>query len=77
MCRRSPPHPGLNLRRKRSRPFQASGYKVIVNKVGTVPLAQCTVTAARPGRQITQLVGSGRDKVTKVLYTTVYVDVKC
>jgi hypothetical protein len=39
--------------------LQASGYKVIVNKVGAVPLAQCTVTAARPGRQITQLVGSG------------------
>jgi hypothetical protein len=39
--------------------LQASGYKVIVNKVGAVPLAQCTVTAARPGRQITQLVDSG------------------
>jgi hypothetical protein len=55
--------------------LQASGYKVIVNKAGEVPLAQCTVIAARPGRQITQLVGSGDDKVTKVLYTTVYVDV--
>ena len=33
--------------------LQASGYKVIVDKVGAVPLAQCTVTAARPGRQIT------------------------
>jgi hypothetical protein len=57
--------------------LRASGYKAIVNKVGAVSLAQCTVTAAQPGRQITQLVGSGDDKVTKVLYTTVYVDVKC
>jgi hypothetical protein len=35
--------------------LQASGYKVIVNKVGAVPLAQCTVTAARPGRNATKL----------------------
>ena len=38
--------------------LQASGYKVIVDNVSAAPLAQCTVTAARPGRQITQLVGS-------------------
>lgn len=60
--------------------LQADGYKVILNKVGTAPLSQCTVTAVRPGREITQpatgRVGS-RDPVQEVLYTTVYVDVKC
>jgi hypothetical protein len=58
--------------------LEASGYKVILNKIGGAPLDQCTVTSVRPGRQITQPVTAGGGNLTdKVLYTTVYVDAKC
>jgi hypothetical protein len=60
--------------------LQSQGYKVILNKVGSAPLQQCAVTAVRPGTDITHRVSdSGRQEgsVAEVLYTTVYVDVKC
>lgn len=57
--------------------LEANGYKVIVNKLGGAPLDESTVIAVRPGRDVTQRVtDSGGDSVEKVLYTTVYVDVK-
>jgi len=58
----------------------ADGFKVIVNKVGHLPLDQCMVTAVRPGTDITAPGTSrisGRDPAQIVLYTTVYVDVLC
>jgi hypothetical protein len=30
--------------------LQAAGYEVIVNKVATTPLSQCTIDAIRPGQ---------------------------
>jgi hypothetical protein len=58
--------------------LQASGYKVILNKIGGAPLDQCTVSSVRTGRQITQPVTAGSGDLTqKVLYTTVYVDAAC
>jgi hypothetical protein len=58
--------------------LHASGYKVIVSKVGGGSLDNCDVTAVRPGRPVTQVVSiGGGDTIEKVLYTTVYVDVKC
>jgi hypothetical protein len=57
--------------------LQANGYKVILNRMSDVPLDKATVISVRPGRLITQKVtSSGGDLVDKVLYTTVYVDVK-
>jgi hypothetical protein len=57
--------------------LEANGYKVIVTKLGDVPLAQATVVSVRPGREVTQRVtDTGGDSIDKVLYTTVYVDVK-
>jgi hypothetical protein len=57
--------------------LQANGYKVILNKLSDAPLAQAKVVSVRPGREITQRVtGSGGDSYDKVLYTTVYVDVR-
>ena len=57
--------------------LEAQGYKVIVNKIGDAPLAESSVVAVRPGRTITQRVNdTGGDTIEKVLYTTVYVDVK-
>jgi hypothetical protein len=57
--------------------LEASGYKVVLNKLGDVPLDQATVVAVRPGREVTHRVTeSGGDSIEQVLYTTVYVDVK-
>jgi hypothetical protein len=57
--------------------LEASGYKVILNKLSDRPLDQATVVSIRPGRPVTQRVtGSGGDLVDRVLYTTIYVDVK-
>ena len=56
--------------------LEASGYKVILNKLGDAPLDQATVVAVRPGREVTHRVTeSGGDSIEQVLYTTVYVDV--
>jgi hypothetical protein len=58
-------------------PRQATGYRVIVNRLGAAPLDQSSVVSVRPGRQITQRVtDSGGDSVERVLYTTIYVDVR-
>jgi hypothetical protein len=57
--------------------LEASGYKVIVNKVGTTPLDQAMVVAVRQGRPVTQTVtDSDGHSFQQVLYTTVYVDVQ-
>ena len=58
--------------------LQASGYKVILNRVGNAPLANCSVVSVRPGRAITETVpAGGGDTVDKVIYTTVFVDIDC
>ena len=57
--------------------LEASGYRVVLNKLGDAPLDQTTVVAVRPGREVTHRVTeSGGDSIEQVLYTTVYVDVK-
>jgi hypothetical protein len=61
--------------------LQASGYQVILNKVGTAPLNQCTVGAVRPGQTYSRTdsgaPGAQDDLVTTVTAMTVYVDVNC
>ena len=63
--------------------LQANGYQVILNKVGTAPLNQCTVTAVQPGQTYSHTdtgsgaPGSSHDLVTTVISKTVYVDAKC
>ncbi|MET4430191.1 hypothetical protein [Mycolicibacterium sp. 624] len=58
--------------------LQESGYTVIVNKVGSAALEDCTVRAIRPGRKITEMRSDIRDRtVEKVVYTTVYLDAEC
>lgn len=58
--------------------LESNGYKVILNKVGTAPLEQCTVSGVRPGREVTEFRQNRRDQtVERVLYTTVYVDASC
>jgi NADPH:quinone reductase-like Zn-dependent oxidoreductase len=62
--------------------LEDQGYKVIVNKVGTASLSQCTATAVRPGQAISHRVsapadGSNNNSREVLRYTTVYVDVTC
>lgn len=58
--------------------LQANGYRVIINKVGAEPLSECSITAIRPGRAITDIVtAGGGDTKSEILYTTTYVDVRC
>jgi hypothetical protein len=56
---------------------EANGYKVILNKIGSAPLDQSTVTGVRPGQEVTQtVIDNHGHSFQKVLYTAVYVDVK-
>ncbi|MCW2690660.1 MAG: hypothetical protein JWR37_5550 [Mycobacterium sp.] len=61
--------------------LQASGYKVVLNKVGTGSLDQCSVSQVRPGQTYSRtdsgVPGAGHDVVTTVTSKTVYVDVAC
>ena len=61
--------------------LQADGYQVIVNKVGTAPLSNCTTSAVRPGQTYSRTdsgaPGAQDDIVTTVTDKTVYVDVAC
>lgn len=58
--------------------LESNGYKVILNKVGSAPLDQCTVRGIRPGREVTEYRQNRRDQlVERVLYETVYVDAAC
>lgn len=61
--------------------LQSEGYKVIVSKVGNASLDQCSVSAVRPGHDVSEPVTGpvtgSRDRGQKVLYTTVFVDAKC
>ena len=63
--------------------LRAQGFDVIVNRVGTAPTEQCTVSAVRPGQTFSRTeTGSGQpgswdDLVTTVTGNTVYVDIVC
>ena len=61
--------------------LRAEGLKVIVNRVGTAPLDQCTLNAVRPGQTFSRtdsgVPGADDDIVTTVTAQTVYVDVTC
>ncbi|HET7667961.1 MAG TPA: hypothetical protein VFK56_18225 [Mycobacterium sp.] len=61
--------------------LQASGFDVIVNKLGTAPLDRCLVSAVRPGQTFSRMdsgaPGAMDDIVTTVTAMTVYVDVVC
>jgi hypothetical protein len=73
------PQPGGGSAQDTVNFLEAEGYKVIVSKIGTAPLSQCTVAAVRAGRDVTQrLIEVGSDgAIEKLLYTTVYVDATC
>jgi hypothetical protein len=61
--------------------LQSQGYQVIVNRVGTAPLDQCTISGVRPGQTYSRtdsgVPGAGSAIVTTVTNKSVYVDVTC
>ncbi|MGV9802324.1 hypothetical protein ACWDTP_30175 [Mycobacterium sp. NPDC003449] len=58
--------------------LQAEGYRVIQTKVGSGPIDKCTVSAIRPGRDVTELRAAPRGNTEEfVRYTTVHVDLAC
>jgi hypothetical protein len=61
--------------------LRAQGFNVIVNRVGTAPLDQCTLNAVRPGQAFSRtdsgVPGADNDIVTTVTTQTVYVDMTC
>jgi len=68
--------------------LESEGYTVILNKVGSAALSECTVTAVRPGATYMRtdsgipgahsgMEGTVGDLTFTELLKTVYVDVKC
>jgi hypothetical protein len=61
--------------------LQARGNTVIVNRTGTQPLSECTVTGVREGQTYSRydsgFPGAQMDPMSQVVSMTVYVDAKC
>jgi hypothetical protein len=61
--------------------LRAQGFQVIVNRIGTAPADQCTLSAVRPGHTFSRtdsgVPGADDDLVTTVTNKTVYVDIAC
>jgi hypothetical protein len=54
---------------------------VVVNRTGSHPLSQCTVTGVHPGQTYTRYdsgyPGAQNDPMTQVVSMTIYVDAPC
>jgi hypothetical protein len=61
--------------------LEAQGLQVIVSRIDSAAMDQCTLTAVRPGQTFSRsdsgVPGAGDDIVTTVTSKTVYVDVAC
>jgi len=61
--------------------LQAQGFQVVVSRVETAAVDQCTLSAVRPGQTFSRtdsgVPGADDDLVTTVTNKTVYVDVIC
>lgn len=61
--------------------LQAQGFHVIVSRVDSAAVDQCTLNAVRPGQTFSRtdsgVPGADDDVVTTVTNMTVYVDVTC
>ena len=61
--------------------LKAQGFNVIVNRVETAAVDQCTLNGVRPGQTFSRtdsgVPGADDDLVTTVTNKTVYVDVTC
>ena len=61
--------------------LRSRGYQVVINRVGTAALDQCTISAVRPGQTFSRtdsgVPGADDDIVTTVTNKTVYVELAC
>jgi len=61
--------------------LQAQGNTVVVNRTGSHPLSQCTVTGVRRGQTYTRYdsgyPGAQNDPMAQVISMTVFVDAQC
>jgi hypothetical protein len=57
--------------------LESNGFKVILHKVGGVPLDQCTVDSVRPGETVTRAIHGENDMVSQIVYQTVYLTANC
>ena len=61
--------------------LQAQGFNVLVSRVDSAAIDQCTLNAIRPGQTFSRtdsgVPGAQDDLVTRVTNKTVYVDVVC
>ena len=57
----------------------ATRLSVVLNKIGTGPLDQCTVDSVRPGETVTRPVqnGPGDDVVNQIVYQTDCLTANC
>lgn len=56
----------------------SKGYRVLVFRVGSAPIDQCSVSRVRPGSTLTRTVpGTGSDHATSVVSKSVYLDLVC
>jgi hypothetical protein len=58
--------------------LQAQGYNVIVNRIGSAPLSQCTISAVRPGQTFSTVDSrASGSPTTTIISKTVFVDAAC
>lgn len=61
--------------------LEATGYDVVVDRVGSAPIDQCIVTSVRNPQEVTQtyVVGEGKDRelVTVIVSRSITVSLNC
>ena len=61
--------------------LEATGYDVVIDRVGSAPIGQCTVTNVRNPQEVTQTISVGddedRDYITVVVSRSITVSLNC
>jgi hypothetical protein len=57
--------------------LEKSGYKVVLNKLGTGPLDRCTVDSVRPWAKVIRPVSAVDALADEIVSHTVYLTAKC
>lgn len=61
--------------------LEASGYDVVIDRVGSGPISQCIVTSVRNPQEVTQtfVVGKGKERevITVVVSRSITVSLNC
>jgi hypothetical protein len=61
--------------------LEATGYDVVIDRVGSAPLSQCIVTSVRNPQEVTQTIpigkGDDREFITVVVSRSITVSLNC